>query len=120
MGLATARMFAESGASVVLGDLDGNLATKEAERIVVEGGTAIGVACDVTDEAQDHCGLPPVIRTLGDAIDLIDKELPETVRFQPAWREVKDMLITAAELRTGVAVEVATTLLERVLDMQAG
>ena len=52
MGLATARMFAESGASVVLADLDGDLAAKEAERIVVEGGTAIGVACDVADEAQ--------------------------------------------------------------------
>jgi NAD(P)-dependent dehydrogenase (short-subunit alcohol dehydrogenase family) len=52
MGLATARMFAESGASVVLADIDGDLATKEAERIVLEGGTAIGIACDVADEAQ--------------------------------------------------------------------
>jgi NAD(P)-dependent dehydrogenase (short-subunit alcohol dehydrogenase family) len=52
MGLATARMFAESGASVVLADIDGDLAAKEAERIVLEGGTAIGVACDVADEAQ--------------------------------------------------------------------
>jgi NAD(P)-dependent dehydrogenase (short-subunit alcohol dehydrogenase family) len=52
MGLATARMFAKSGASVVLADLDGDLAAKEAERIVGEGGTAIGIACDVADEAQ--------------------------------------------------------------------
>src|SRR5215208_5669745 len=52
MGLATARMFAESGASVVLADIDGDLATKEAERIVLEGGSAIGIACDVADEAQ--------------------------------------------------------------------
>jgi NAD(P)-dependent dehydrogenase (short-subunit alcohol dehydrogenase family) len=52
IGLATARMFAESGASVVLADLDGALAAKEAERIVAEGGTAIAVACDVADEAQ--------------------------------------------------------------------
>jgi NAD(P)-dependent dehydrogenase (short-subunit alcohol dehydrogenase family) len=52
MGLATARMFAESGASVVLADIDGDLATKDAERIVLEGGTAIGIACDVADEAQ--------------------------------------------------------------------
>jgi NAD(P)-dependent dehydrogenase (short-subunit alcohol dehydrogenase family) len=36
MGLATARMFAESGASVVLADLDGELATKEAERIAAQ------------------------------------------------------------------------------------
>src|SRR5215211_7235950 len=45
MGLATARMFAESGASVVLADIDGDLAAKEAERIVLEGGSAIGIAC---------------------------------------------------------------------------
>ena len=52
MGLATARMFAESGASVVLADIDGDLAANEAERIVLEGGSAIGIACDVADEAQ--------------------------------------------------------------------
>jgi NAD(P)-dependent dehydrogenase (short-subunit alcohol dehydrogenase family) len=52
MGLATARMFAESGACVALADLDGELAAKEAERIVRDGGTAIGLACDVADEAQ--------------------------------------------------------------------
>jgi NAD(P)-dependent dehydrogenase (short-subunit alcohol dehydrogenase family) len=52
MGLATARMFAESGASVVMADLDGDLAANEAERLVQEGGTAIGIACDVADEAQ--------------------------------------------------------------------
>jgi len=52
MGLATARAFAENGASVVLADLDGDLADREAQRIVNEGGTAIGAACDVADEAQ--------------------------------------------------------------------
>jgi len=52
MGLATARAFAQSHASVVLADLDGNRAAQEAARIVEEGGTAIGIACDVTDEAQ--------------------------------------------------------------------
>ena len=65
-----------------------------------------------------RCGLPALIRTLGDAIDLIDEDLPETLRSQPAWREVKDMLVTAAELRTGVAVNVATTMLERVLEAE--
>src|SRR3954463_15196486 len=52
MGLATARAFAQSHASVVLADLDGGRAAQEAARIVQEGGTAIGVACDVSDEAQ--------------------------------------------------------------------
>jgi NAD(P)-dependent dehydrogenase (short-subunit alcohol dehydrogenase family) len=52
MGLATARAFAESGASVVLADLNGDRAAQEAAQIVKEGGIAIGVACDVTDEGQ--------------------------------------------------------------------
>jgi NAD(P)-dependent dehydrogenase (short-subunit alcohol dehydrogenase family) len=52
MGLAAARLFAQNGASVVLADRDGDLAAQEAAKIVEEGGIAIGVACDVTDEAQ--------------------------------------------------------------------
>lgn len=52
MGLATARAFAQSGASVVLADRDGKRAAKEAAKIVEEGGIAIGVACDVSEEAQ--------------------------------------------------------------------
>src|SRR5690242_8440306 len=52
MGLATARAFAESGASVVLADLNGDRAGQEAAQIVKEGGIAIGVACDVADEKQ--------------------------------------------------------------------
>jgi len=52
MGLATARAFAVSGASVVLADLDGELAEREARRIVDGGGAAIGLACDVAEEVQ--------------------------------------------------------------------
>ena len=52
MGLATARAFAQNGASVVLADRDGDLAAKEAAKIVQEGGIAIGVTCDVSDEVQ--------------------------------------------------------------------
>ncbi len=63
-----------------------------------------------------RCGLPEIVRTLGDAIDLIDEDLPETLRFRPAWRKVKEMLVTAAETRTGVAVATAKTLLEHVLE----
>jgi NAD(P)-dependent dehydrogenase (short-subunit alcohol dehydrogenase family) len=52
MGLATARAFAQSHASVILADLDGDGAAEKAAQIVEEGGIALGVACDVTDEAQ--------------------------------------------------------------------
>jgi NAD(P)-dependent dehydrogenase (short-subunit alcohol dehydrogenase family) len=45
-------MFAENGASVVMCDLDGELAALEAKRIVREGGLAIGLSCDVAEEVQ--------------------------------------------------------------------
>jgi len=52
MGLATARAFARSGAAVMLADRDGARVAQEAKQIVAEGGSALGVACDVSDEAQ--------------------------------------------------------------------
>jgi NAD(P)-dependent dehydrogenase (short-subunit alcohol dehydrogenase family) len=52
MVLATARMFAESGASVVMCDVDGELAADEAGRILRDGGAAVGLTCDVAEEAQ--------------------------------------------------------------------
>ena len=62
-----------------------------------------------------HCGLPEIIRTLGDAVDMIDENLPESLRVSPVWQQVKDMLVTAAETRKGQDVETATALLERAL-----
>jgi hypothetical protein len=56
--------------------------------------------------------LPEIIRTLGDAVDMIDEHLPETLRIRSVWQQVKDMLVTAAETRTAQDVETATALLE--------
>jgi NAD(P)-dependent dehydrogenase (short-subunit alcohol dehydrogenase family) len=52
MGLATARAFAEAGAAVVLGDINGEAVTAAAEGLSSAGHRAIGVTCDVADEAQ--------------------------------------------------------------------
>jgi hypothetical protein len=62
-----------------------------------------------------HSGLPEIIRTLGDAVDMIDEHLPESLRISPVWQQVKDMLVTGAETRKGYDVQTATTLLERAL-----
>ena|SRR6218665_923264 len=48
MGLATARMFSQSGAAVVVADLEGDRTEVESTRIVREGGHAIAIACDVS------------------------------------------------------------------------
>jgi NAD(P)-dependent dehydrogenase (short-subunit alcohol dehydrogenase family) len=65
MGLAAARAFAQCGAKVVLADLDGELAAAEAARIVADGGAAIGIACDVADEAQVAAAVDRTIAEYG-------------------------------------------------------
>src|SRR3954471_11431507 len=50
IGLAIATRFVSEGASVVLGDLDKDRVAEAAAGI--SGGSALGVRCDVTDEAE--------------------------------------------------------------------
>jgi NAD(P)-dependent dehydrogenase (short-subunit alcohol dehydrogenase family) len=52
LGAATAEAMAGEGASVSILDIDGDLASQTAARIVDSGGSAVGVACDVSDPAQ--------------------------------------------------------------------
>jgi len=52
IGFAAARAFAQSGASVVLADRNEDALAAAVERLTSAGHTAIGVACDVTIEAQ--------------------------------------------------------------------
>lgn len=52
MGLATARAFAEAGAAVVLADVKEDAVKAEAEKLIADGHKALGVRCDVSDDAQ--------------------------------------------------------------------
>jgi NAD(P)-dependent dehydrogenase (short-subunit alcohol dehydrogenase family) len=52
MGLATARAFAEAGASVVLADFKEDAVKTAAAELVAAGHKAIAVRCDVADDAQ--------------------------------------------------------------------
>jgi NAD(P)-dependent dehydrogenase (short-subunit alcohol dehydrogenase family) len=52
MGLATARAFAQSGAAVVLADRNAAGLDAAVEALASAGHKAIGMACDVSDEAQ--------------------------------------------------------------------
>ena len=65
MGLATARAFAEAGASVVLADIDGDAAQRAAKDLAAAGHQAIGVACDVTDEQQAAAMVERAVATFG-------------------------------------------------------
>ncbi|MGH6914189.1 MAG: glucose 1-dehydrogenase [Geminicoccales bacterium] len=52
MGLDTAKAFARAGAAVTLADLSEEALGRAVEAIRSAGGKAIGVRCDVADEAQ--------------------------------------------------------------------
>lgn len=52
MGLATAKAFAEAGATVVLADHKEEAVQAAAQRLVAAGHLAAAVTCDVSDDAQ--------------------------------------------------------------------
>jgi NAD(P)-dependent dehydrogenase (short-subunit alcohol dehydrogenase family) len=52
MGLATAQAFAEAGAAVVLADFKEDAVKAAAEKLADVGHKAIGIRCDVSDDAQ--------------------------------------------------------------------
>jgi NAD(P)-dependent dehydrogenase (short-subunit alcohol dehydrogenase family) len=62
IGLATAREFAQRGASVVLGDVQRSAVKEAAARI---GSRALGVDLDVTDEGSVAAAVDRTVQTLG-------------------------------------------------------
>lgn len=65
IGLEIAREFAKEGAKIAIADLNLDGAKQAAKGIEDEGGTAIGVAMNVTDEAQVNAGVDEVVKKLG-------------------------------------------------------
>lgn len=67
IGLATARQFARAGANVVLGDIESGPLAAAVEEIVSEGGKAVGLATDVTKEADVIALREAALREFGGA-----------------------------------------------------
>lgn len=65
MGLATARAFAEAGATVVLADYREDVVQAEAEKLLREGRQAMAVGCDVSDESQIEAMVDRVVAQFG-------------------------------------------------------
>jgi 3-oxoacyl-[acyl-carrier protein] reductase len=63
IGLAIATRFASEGASIVLGDLDKDRVAEAAAGI--SAGSALGVRCDVTDEAEVQALVQACVETHG-------------------------------------------------------
>jgi NAD(P)-dependent dehydrogenase (short-subunit alcohol dehydrogenase family) len=65
IGLATAKAFAEAGASVVVADRDAGSLGKATAGLRSAGHNAIGVTCDVTDKAQVKAMIAQAVDTYG-------------------------------------------------------
>jgi NAD(P)-dependent dehydrogenase (short-subunit alcohol dehydrogenase family) len=65
IGLATARAFAEAGASVVIADNDEALAYGAADRLRSTGYEVLAVACDVRDRGRVKAMIDKAVETYG-------------------------------------------------------
>jgi NAD(P)-dependent dehydrogenase (short-subunit alcohol dehydrogenase family) len=65
LGLATAKAFAESGASVVLADWHEKAVRSAAEELAIQGHKALGIVCDVSDDAQVEAMVAQTVATFG-------------------------------------------------------
>lgn len=65
IGLATAKAFAEAGAAVVLVDINENALRAATGELTSAGHRAIGVTCNVADEAQVAAMVKRTVATFG-------------------------------------------------------
>jgi len=65
MGLATAKAFAEAGAAIVLADVNESAIRSAAADLNATGHRAIGIRCDVADEADAAAMVQQTVSTFG-------------------------------------------------------
>src|SRR5436190_3787510 len=65
LGLATAKAFAASGASIVLADCNETAVRSATEQLTAQGHKALAVRCDVSDDAQVEAMVEQTVSTFG-------------------------------------------------------
>jgi NAD(P)-dependent dehydrogenase (short-subunit alcohol dehydrogenase family) len=65
IGLVTAQAFAEAGAAVVLADIDDGAVRAATDELTAAGHRAVGVTCDVADEAQAAAVVERAVASFG-------------------------------------------------------
>jgi NAD(P)-dependent dehydrogenase (short-subunit alcohol dehydrogenase family) len=100
IGAATAELFAAAGAAVAVLDKDEGHAVRTAGAIVKNGGRALAVTCDVTDETQVEEMFAGIVQQLG-GLDILVNNAGTAIR-KPAldlplaqWQQVIDVNLTA-------------------------
>ncbi|MCM2973560.1 3-hydroxybutyrate dehydrogenase [Larsenimonas suaedae] len=108
IGKQIALLFAEQGAKVVILDMDKDAATQVAEEIERKGGSAMGVAANVTDEEQVDSAFAETVATFG-RIDVMianagsqHVEPIHKLSFEN-WKKVTDIQLDGSFLCTRAA-----------------
>src|ERR1700758_5575458 len=65
LGLATAKAFAESGASVALADWNEKAARAASNELAAQGHRAIAIRCDVADDTEVEAMVKQTLTTFG-------------------------------------------------------
>ncbi|MFP3596862.1 SDR family NAD(P)-dependent oxidoreductase [Chryseobacterium sp. SIMBA_029] len=65
IGFATAKAFAEAGASVALADFDKDLVNQAADQLTAAGYKTLAIVCDVSDDAQVKVMVDKTVETFG-------------------------------------------------------
>src|SRR6266436_8279598 len=65
LGLATVKVFAESGASVVLADWNEKPVRAATEELTAQGHKALAIVCDVSDDAQVEAMVHQIVTVFG-------------------------------------------------------
>lgn len=122
IGLETARAFAEAGAAVALADVQEDAVRRAAEELTKAGHTALGIRCDVADEAGVAAMIQQVVSAFG-RLDMAfnnaglhvpvantanalatDFDLAIAVNLRGVWNCMKHELRQMREQKSGVIV----------------
>lgn len=109
IGKEIARVYAREGAKVVIADLNIEAAAATAKELDPSGKRALGLAMDVTDEAQVDNGMQKVIDTFG-ALDILVSNagiqiVAPVVEFEFAkWKKMLAIHLDGAFLTTRAAL----------------
>jgi len=110
MGRATAELFAERGASVVVVDLDHDASAETADRIAADGGEATAVQADVSDADDVEGFVEHAVDTYG-RLDVLHNNAGIPQRSTPVedvteetWDRIQDVNLKSAFLGAKFAV----------------
>jgi NAD(P)-dependent dehydrogenase (short-subunit alcohol dehydrogenase family) len=101
IGFAAARLFALEGAQVVINDLDPGAVEQAVKRVRAEGGRALGMAADVSDESAVRSAVERIQAECG-PIDVLVNNAGVMVRAPAAE-------LTTADWRRGLSINLDGT-----------